>query len=169
MQDLAQKLKKAFSAFKCRCLMSQKQWAEVWHTVQNGLKSWHFPALSRPLYWQRPWGLRCWIHHGHIPPAMALSWSTEKAMQRTESRVVHKLPSISASLQRFLLISFACHSTKILRSSSWRLVSPLQLLFLKACRAQVPLPQKPFPYRLSHKKGVSCTKTVAHTASERRV
>lgn len=39
MQDLAQKLKKAFSAFKCRWLMSQKQWAEVWHYVWNWLKA----------------------------------------------------------------------------------------------------------------------------------
>lgn len=31
--------KKVFSAFKCRWLMSQRQWAEVWHTVQNWLKA----------------------------------------------------------------------------------------------------------------------------------
>lgn len=39
MQDLAQKLKKAFSAFKCRWLMSQKQWAEVWHNVWSWFKA----------------------------------------------------------------------------------------------------------------------------------
>lgn len=83
-------------------------------------------SFSASVLTQAP-NLRCWTHHGHIPPATGLSWDTGKTMQSTLSRVLHKLPSISASLQRFLLPSFVCQSPKILQGSSQRLLSPAPL------------------------------------------
>lgn len=108
--------------------------------------------------------LHC-IHHGNISPAIGLGWSTGETMQSAESRNPHKLPSVSTSLQSFLLPSFACHLNKTLKTFSLRWTSPLQfafrdvqLLFWEPWLVQPVLPQNPLPYRHWDRKGYPAPK-----------
>lgn len=106
--------------------MSQKQWAEVWHSVQNWLKDeifLLFVSLFADMGFESHWSMRCCIVSimgtSHLPQDSA---EAQTRPCKGPSLGIYKLPSVPASLQSFLLPSFAWHINKTLKTSwDWSL------------------------------------------------